>query len=272
MNKDILYYHTRWEAPLECPCCGSKLVRDGVNLRCVNKSCKDQVISQITQFIKKLGCKHSSDATLDKLNIHSFDALVKFSPNKKYKTQVKLYDELLKNVFTKSKQELLAATNFIGLSETLINKIVDFYGFENIESGKYVGLPNGVGELTLQKFKDNILENLEIVNKFINDRRYNFSKISMDLADSNKNQKNGMSVCFTGKLFTMTRDEASKKAEAAGFEVKGGVNKGLTYLVTNDTTSGSSKNRKAKELGTKVIDEQAFLKLVSNSSEDMSSL
>ena len=260
------------ELPEVCNCCGKKLVRDGVNFRCVNKSCKDQVISQITQFIKKLGCKHSSDATLDKLNIHSFDALVKFSPNKKYKTQVKLYEELLKNVFTKSKQELLAATNFIGLSETLINKIVDFYGFENIESGKYDGLPNGVGELTLQKFKDNILENLEIVNKFINDRRYNFSRISMDSADSNKNRKNGMSVCFTGKLFTMTRGEASKKAEAAGFEVKGGVNKGLTYLVTNDTASGSSKNRKAKELGTKVIDEQAFLKLVSNFSQDLAEL
>ena len=272
MNKDILYYHTRWEAPLECPCCGSKLVRDGVNLRCVNRNCKDQVISQVTQFIKKLGCKHSSDATLDKLGIHSFDALVKFVPDKKYKTQVKLHDELLKNVFTKSKQELLAATNFIGLSETLINKIVDFYGFENIEAGKYAGLPNGVGELTLQKFKDSILENLEIVNKFINDSRYNYSKISLDSFGTTLSNKNGMSVCFTGKLFTMSRAEASKKAEAAGFEVKGGVNKGLTYLITNDSSSGSSKNRKAKELGTKVIDEQEFLKLISNSSEDMSSL
>ena len=67
----------------------------------------------------------------------------------------------------------------------------------------------------------------------------------------------------------MTRSEASKKAEAAGFEVKGGVNKGLTYLVTNDTESGSSKNRKAKELGTKVINEQEFLKLISNASDDV---
>ena len=67
----------------------------------------------------------------------------------------------------------------------------------------------------------------------------------------------------------MTRNEASKKAEAAGFEVKGGVNKGLTYLVTNDTASGSSKNRKAKELGTKVINEQEFLKLVTNANCDV---
>ena len=238
-------------------------------MRCVNKSCKDQVISQITQFIKKLGCKHSSDATLDKLNIHSFDSLVKFSPNKKYKTQVKLYEELLKNVFTRSKQELLAATNFIGLSETLINKIVDFYGFENIEAGKYVGLPSGVGELTLQKFKDSILENLEIVNKFINDSRYNCSRISLDSADSNKSIKNGMSVCFTGKLFTMTRNEASKKAEAAGFEVKGGVNKGLTYLVTNDSNTNSNKGKTARKLGIQIISENEFLTIVNNNAENL---
>ena len=64
-----------------------------------------------------------------------------------------------------------------------------------------------------------------------------------------------MSVCFTGKLDTMSRSEASKKAEAAGFEVKGGVTKGLTFLVSNNIESGSSKARKAKELGTKVITE-----------------
>ena len=35
------------ELPTECPCCGSKLVRDGINLRCINKNCKDQVIFKI---------------------------------------------------------------------------------------------------------------------------------------------------------------------------------------------------------------------------------
>jgi DNA ligase (NAD+) len=33
------------------------------------------------------------------------------------------------------------------------------------------------------------------------------------------------------------------------------VGKGLTFLVTNDTESGSSKNQKAKDLGVQVINE-----------------
>ena len=260
------------ELPTECPCCGSILIRDGINLRCINKNCKDQVIYKIMHFIKKLGVKNCSFATLDNLNINSFEALVKFTPDNKYKTQVKLYDELNNKVFTKSKQELLAAMNFCGVGETIVNKIVDFYGYENVEKQNFIGYPPGVGESFLSKFKEDLLENLDYVNMFINNSRYNFSKIAQDSTESCQRNKNGQSVCFTGKLFTMTRSEASKKAEAAGFEVKGGVNKGLTYLVTNNIESGSSKARKAKELGTKVINEQEFLKLVSNFSQDLAEL
>lgn len=252
------------DLPTVCNCCGSELVRDGVNMRCMNKTCKDQVITQIMYFIKKLGVKHCSFATLDNFNIHSFDDLLKFVPNKKYKMQVKLYDELLEKVFTKSKQELLAATNFNGISETIINKIVDYYGFENIENNNYIGLPIGVGEIILQKFKNDILENLNIINKFINDIRYSYSNIINNNSKNTTNNKNGMSVCFTGKLNTMSRTEAASKAIDAGFEVLSGVKKSLTYLVTNDSNSGSSKNKKAKELGIKVISEKEFLSMLLN--------
>ena len=71
-----------------------------------------------------------------------------------------------------------------------------------------------------------------------------------------------MSVCFTGKLNTMGRTEASKLAIAAGYEVLGSVSKKLTYLVTNNIESGSSKSRKAIELGTKIITEEEFLAMV----------
>ena len=272
IDPEVKLLAERWEAPTHCPCCGSKLVRDGINLRCINKNCKDQVIFKIMHFIKKLGVKNCSFATLDNLGIHSFEALVKFTPNKKYKTEVKLYEELNSKVFTKSKQELLAAMNFCGVGETIVNKIVDFYGYENVEKQNFIGYPSGVGESFLSKFKEDIIENLGYVNMFIHKSRYNFSKIAQDSVKSCQINKNGQSVCFTGKLFTMTRGEASKKAEAAGFEVKGGVNKGLTYLVTNNIESGSSKARKAKELGTKVINEQEFLKLVSNFSQDLAEL
>lgn len=262
---------TTIEVPTECPICGSSLDFSGVNPKCVNPQCEDKLLHQTVDFIKRLGVKSASEATLEKFNIKNIPDLLTFRANPKYKSEVKLESELLSKVFSRSKQELLAAMNFEDLGETLINKIVDFYGYDNIEAGKpYVGLPPGVGELTLQKFKDKILENLEYVNKFINDSRYNYLEVTGN--DSANILKNGMSVCFTGKLNTMSRNKASKLAEDNGFEVRGGVNKGLTYLVTNDPNSGSSKNRKAKELGTKVITEDEFLKLCNSSDSNLDDL
>lgn len=261
------------EVPAECPVCSSKLERDGVNMRCMNPDCADKKLHQAVDFIKRLGVKSASEATFKKFGIVDVPSILKFKADKKYKSEVKLENELMAKVFSRSKQELLAAMNFEDLGATLINKIVDFYGYSNIEAGKpYIGLPSGVGELTLQKFKDKILENLGYVNMFINDSRYNYLELTEDKSRINPLAHNGMSVCFTGKLMTMSRVEASKKAEAAGYEVKGGVNKGLTYLVTNDTESGSSKNRKAKELGTKVISEKEFLKLIETTQMDLMDL
>ena len=151
--------------------------------------------------------------------------------------------------------------NFNGLAEKQVNKIVDFYGFENIENDSYIGYPDGIADLTLNKFREDVKKNLELVDLFINDPRYK-APIKKE-----KTISNGMSVCFTGKLYTMTRNEASELAIKCGFEVKNSVTRGLTYLVTNDTTSGSSKNKKAKELGTEIIDEETFIKLTSNNVE-----
>ena len=41
----------------------------------------------------------------------------------------------------------------------------------------------------------------------------------------------------------------------------GSVTGKTSYLINNDTTSSSSKNRKARELGVPVISEEEFLKM-----------
>ena len=74
----------------------------------------------------------------------------------------------------------------------------------------------------------------------------------------------GKSFCFTGELTTMKRSDAEKLVKASGGEVKSAVVKGLSYLVTNDPFSGSSKNKKAAEQGTPIIDEKTFLALLEN--------
>lgn len=283
--------------PEVCNCCGSKLVRDGVNLCCKNKKCEDQVINQLVLFIKNLGVKSASNATLKNFGITSFEDLVKFEPDKKYKSEVKLAEELNDKMFSRSKIDLLCnMTTFDGLAETTLRKIIDFYAsrgsqvenfFFSCDPRGYAlntnmkslwmerhGLPDGIGEITLDKFQDGLEDAYNNVMLIVDNPKYHWVAALQDNPETTRKQSNGQSVCFTGALNTMSRSEASKKAQEAGFEVKGGVSKGLTYLVTNNIDSGSSKAKKAKELGTKVITEEEFLKLLSDSTveEDVASL
>jgi DNA ligase (NAD+) len=73
----------------------------------------------------------------------------------------------------------------------------------------------------------------------------------------------GLSFCFTGEMKTIKRTAAEEKIKSLGAQAKSSVVKGLSYLVTNDPESGSSKNKKAHELGIPVIDEEEFLRLIS---------
>ena len=72
----------------------------------------------------------------------------------------------------------------------------------------------------------------------------------------------GLSFCFTGELKKIKRNQAEEKVKALGGSAKSAVVKDLSYLVTNDPGSGSSKNKKALELGVKIIDEESFLALI----------
>lgn len=245
--------------PEVCNCCGSKLVREGAALKCLNKQCKDKQLWWMTYFIKNLGVKSISEGVLKNLEIYSIKDLLAFRPNSKSKTQMKLDSELKLKVFSRSKKELLGAMNFDGLGATSIYKIIDFYGFDNIERHNFIGLPDGIGEILLDRFKNFIDDNLADLELLTSDCRYSF----VESAPIKAAVSNGMSVCFTGKLNTIGRTEAEKLAIEAGFEVKS-VNKKLTYLVTNDPDTNSGKGKKARELGIKIISENDFLKMISD--------
>lgn len=254
------------DIPTTCPCCGSELIRDGINMRCMNKTCGDQVIHQITHFIKKLGVKSASNATLNNFGITSFDKLIAFVPNKKYKSEVKLYDELYSKVFSQSKSKLLAAMNFVGLAEISINKIIDHYGYDTIENNfdyenAKQSLPNGIGDITLQKFIEGLPEALLNVNNITNDVRWHYTQ---DQSSKSNNIDIKGSICVTGSLKFGSRNKFLEFAKEHGYESKSGVSKGLTYLINNDVTSNSSKNKKAKELGIKILSEDDFIKLINS--------
>ena len=77
---------------------------------------------------------------------------------------------------------------------------------------------------------------------------------------------------ITGKIFVITgsvtkfanRNEMKAFIESRGGKVTGSVTSKTNYLINNDTTSNSSKNKTAKELGIPIISEEQFLEIALN--------
>ena len=78
----------------------------------------------------------------------------------------------------------------------------------------------------------------------------------------------GKRVCFTGESVCsfrgeqITREIADALAISAGLEVADGVTKKLDILVVADPGTQSSKARKARQYGTRIIHEPLFWKML----------
>lgn len=259
------------ELPETCPCCGTQLVETELYMKCPNKDCKDQTTYQTQHFLEKLNIDNVSFKRLQQLNIFTIRDLISFVPNEKYKIETKLYSDLKTKMFCRSKRDLFVATNFEGISKKILNKIFDFYGFEiALKHENLIGLPVGVGEKTMEKFLQYVDENVKIVNDIISDNRYSYVEKHNDERLSASTFIG--SICFTGSLSSMGRKEASSLAERNGFEVKNSVTRGLTYLVTSDPNSNSTKSKKAREFGTIVIGETEFLNMMNSNGMNVDDL
>ena len=72
----------------------------------------------------------------------------------------------------------------------------------------------------------------------------------------------GVNFVVTGSVeHFANRGEIKELIESLGGKVTGSVTSKTNYLINNDVTSTSSKNKKAKELGIPIISEEQFLEL-----------
>lgn len=259
--------------PTTCNSCGTSLVDNGTRLFCPNMKCPKRVLHRLEKWISVLDIRDLGETLIRKL----FESGVVTSISKLYE----LTEETLTPFFlneeslTKEKKSLGAAkviqginnkrkiplTKFIagldieGIGETLVEKLVEA-GFDDLDKllvagPKEIEAVNFFGDITALNLVEGLKECSEEISQL---------KKVIEIVSSKKSGKlNGMSFCFTGELYTMKRSVAENMVKEAGGSAKSSVVKGLSFLVTNDKTSGSSKNKKAKELGIPVIDEQEFL-------------
>ena len=91
--------------------------------------------------------------------------------------------------------------------------------------------------------------------------------LKTDCAEHQQSNKfAGMTFVLTGTLSAMTRDEGKREIERRGGKAAGSVSKKTTYVVAG--ADAGSKLSKAQALGVPVLNEQEFINLLEDKTED----
>lgn len=269
------------EIPQKCPVCGMptqiKAVNEVKALYCLNPSCQAKHMKSFAHFVSRdaMNMDGLSEATLEKFIQHGF--LKKFSDLFHLEQHrediiamdgfgVKSYDNLIASV-QKARKVTLAKLIYglgienIGLSNAkMIVKQLgnDVTGVVSATRESLVEI-DGVGEVIADSW----------VSYFENEtNRSDFYELLKEV-DIEEEYTSDNSSILEGKTFVITgsvnhfanRNALKELIEQLGGKATGSVTGNTSYLINNDSTSASSKNKTAAKLGVPVITEEEFLAL-----------
>ena len=266
--------------PEVCPVCGGvteiRKTNDVESLYCTNPECQAKKIKSFTLFVSRdaLNIEGLSEASLEKFIgrgfIHEFADIFKLSAHKAEIVEMEGFGE-------KSYENLM--TGIERARTTTLARVIYSLGIPNI------GLSGA--KLICRQFEDEVEQVLAadeealaaidgigavIAGSFVEyfrdtEKRERFEHLLSRLTlvkeeVSGEQDLKGKVFVVTGSLTHFAnRNELKDQIEKRGGKVTGSVTGKTDYLINNDTTSSSSKNKKAKELGIPIISEEDFLKL-----------
>lgn len=262
--------------PDKCECCGSKLIDNGSRLYCPNKKCSKRILHQLLKWVQVADIRDLGETLVTQLfekgKVQSISDLYKLSAEdltpfflneeslaaEKKSLGAEKVAASIQNHRKMSLAVFIAGFDIEGIGETSVEKLVAA-GFNTLNAllnmtVEQASAVYGFAEILAKTAVDGLNENaLEM--RFLAE---NFVEIVQDSAG----KLVGKSFCFTGELHSMKRNDAEALVKANGGTCKSSVTKDLSYLVTNDVSSGSSKNQKAVKFGIPVINEEQFIKML----------
>ena len=265
------------EFPQVCEVCGTKLVDEGSRLFCPNKNCSKRVLHQLLKYQQVVDIRDLGETLITSLfndgrlksisDIYSLqiEELVPYFLNeesmeadKKSLGAEKVYNSI-QNHRRMRLATFVGAFDIEGVGETSAEKLIAS-GFDTLEkllaaSEEQIASVYGFAEIMAHIIVEGLAENAAEMRSLVSSGVIELEEVGGGLLA-------GKSFCFTGELVTMKRSDAEQLVKKNGGNIKSSVTKDLSYLVTNDTASGSSKNVKAAKLGIPVIDEKQFLELL----------
>lgn len=132
------------------------------------------------------------------------------------------------------------------------------YNLADTVAATYDDLINieGIGDVIADSFVGyfNDEANLDQFIRLVKELNIIHEEVSSDTSMS------GVTICVTGDVYIFPNRRAIKDlVESKGGKLTGSVSRSTNYLITNDTTSGSRKNKAAQEYGIPILTEQEFI-------------
>lgn len=268
------------EIPKVCPVCGGltgiKKANDTESLYCLNPDCQAKHIKRFEHFVSRnaLNIDGISSQTLEKFIdrgfIKNYTDLYHLN---NYEDEIvgmdgfgrKSYDNIIESV-EKSRTVTLDHVIYalgiggIGLANA---RLVSRHCNEDPETVADITIEelmsiDGIGDVLAQSFREYFddVNNRRLYNELLAEL-----KLQKEVRDTSSPVA-GKTFVITGSVNHFTnRDELKAFIETLGGKTTGSVSVKTDYLINNDVTSNSSKNKKARELGIPVISEEEFIKL-----------
>lgn len=268
------------EIPAVCPACGEPTTLQDVNgvqsLYCMNSLCSAKQIKGFSHFVSRnaMNIDGLSDATLEKFISMGFlkDLSDIFHLNQHEEAIVEMdgfgqksYDNLMKsieNARTVAMAKFIYSLGISGIGLANAKVIVSYFGqdFERIihATEEELVAVDGIGEVLAKAFCDFFADpqRMQIVNELL-------TEITFEKEENDSEQTlEGKTFVITGSVERFAnRNELKDYIEKLGGKVTGSVSKNTDYLINNDVTSNSSKNKKARELSIPILSEEEFVRI-----------
>lgn len=269
------------DIPTCCPACGGatkiEMVNDVESLYCRNQDCPAKAIKGFTLFVSRdaMNIDGLSEATLEKFIgkgfIHNLGDIFEIG---KYKDEIvtmegfgeKSFQNLMESLEKAKKTELprviyaLGIPN-IGLANAKMICKEFAYDMEKIRhlTEEELARVDGIGPVIGKSFVDYFAK--EGRQEKI-DRLLSHLELPEPPKTEAEQDMQGLIFVITGSVeHFANRNEVKAEIEKRGGKVTGSVTSKTSYLINNDTTSNSSKNKKARELGIPVLSEETFMEM-----------
>ncbi|WP_408098319.1 NAD-dependent DNA ligase LigA [Peredibacter sp. HCB2-198] len=256
--------------PTNCPSCSSKLVIHDIWLQCENDLCPAKIKEEILNYIFKANIEDVSDKRLDeminkglvegipdlyRLRHEDFLLLDKV----KDKLATKMFENIQKTKH-QSLAQFISAIGVEGVSIAKSEKIIA-QGYNTLEKIQDLTVEKMLQiEGFAEKSSESILASLRKKKPLIDELLSVGVVVKADETASGEGPLKGLSFCLTGAL-SQPRPQIEKLIKQNG-GIIAGVSKNLSYLVTNDEDSTSSKYVKATSLKIPIIKEDQLMKML----------